>query len=168
MIFIDRKTPSSAGNVNATPCPNAADDLPSIIHIPPLSSPLRLSSRPSQPHVIPASNSHKTPQSRSSSISLQIFSIRSLFFLAFSRFCAVLTSRSALRHLLTSVLALLHPPSTLWRKPCAWHSSRRAITSSQPGDFSLIAVILGRRRGALMYLYCPLCGDGDAWLVLVC
>ena len=67
-----------------------------------------------------------------SSISFHMLWIFSLFAFAFSLFFAVRSNRSARRHLLTSVLALLHPPSALCRKPWAWHSSSAAMTSSQP------------------------------------
>jgi len=70
-----------------------------------------------------------------SSMSFQTSWILSLFSFAICLFLAVRLSRSARRHLFTSRLAPLHLPNTLCKKPCAWHSSRAAMTSSQPGGF---------------------------------
>lgn len=68
----------------------------------------------------------------SSSISFHTLCILSFFSFAFSLFLAVLSSRSARKHLLTSRFAVLQPPVAFHKKPRAWHSSRAAITSSHP------------------------------------
>lgn len=65
------------------------------------------------------------------SISAHFALISSFFIFACSRFFAVRRSLCARKHLLTAVFSLLHPPIAFQRKPRAWHSSRRAITSSQ-------------------------------------
>jgi hypothetical protein len=67
-----------------------------------------------------------------SSISAHFAVISALLTFATSRFFLVLSSRSARRHLLTFRFAWLHIPDAFQRNPRAWHSSRIAITSSQP------------------------------------
>jgi hypothetical protein len=66
------------------------------------------------------------------SISAHAASLSIFLILAFSRFPLVRSSRSARRHLLTAVFALLHPPMALNKNPLAWHSSRAFMTCSQP------------------------------------
>ena len=83
-----------------------------------------------------------------SSISFHILWIFSLFAFAFSLFLAVRSNRSARRHLLTSVLAALHPPSALCRNPWAWHSSSAAMTSSQPEASIRTSILEASGRGA--------------------
>ena len=67
------------------------------------------------------------PSARCSSL------IRSRFALAAARFPSCVLERCCLRHLSTRILASLQAPEALCMKPCAWHSSRAAITSWHAG-----------------------------------
>lgn len=100
-------------------------------------------------------------------MSFQTALIVSFFLFASSRFRAVLSTRSALKHLLTSRFALLQPPITLWRKPWAWHSSRICITSSQPDIVEEINDDISKQI-CHSHLYYPWCGDEDALLLRWC
>ena len=111
---------------------------------------------PTSSHPPPLSTSPLASLS-ASSISLHIFNIFSLFTFASALFLAVRSSRSARRHLLTSVLMELQFPKSLWMKPWAWHSSRAAIISVQPvGSVSWFFLIgkvrkMGGRRTGVVF-----------------
>ena len=95
-----------------------------------------------------------------SSISFHMANVFSRFCLAISRFFAVRSSLSALRHLLTWVLMSLQPPNSLWMNPCAWHSSRAVMTSSQPTYTHVNRFV--QKSGEAVYLCWSSCEDEDA------
>lgn len=72
------------------------------------------------------------PSARCSSL------IRSRFAFAAALFPSCVLERCCRRHLSTRILASLQPPEALCMKPCAWHSSRAAMTSWHAGR-SLLA-----------------------------
>lgn len=87
---------------------------------------------PLKVEMFTVASTSRLPHHEFASISAQIFFMCSLFFLASSRFCAVRSSLSARRHLLTSRFVSLHIPIAFHMKPLAWHSSRAVMISSHP------------------------------------
>jgi len=96
-------------------------------------------------HAVVGCRSH-APTHLFASSSAHACLIFSLFSLAASRFSLVRSRRSPRRHMLTLYFASLQLPVTFHRKPRAWHSSRAATTSAQPGDgvSSVLVLLVGR------------------------